>query len=383
MKFLIVKLSPIEGLNSSMIRTLSLTKGLISLGHNIDFLTIPISDTHVKASGYTFLDKINIIRTSANTNYDSVISKRKKGRIAKLSVGMLRKIYHKLSLYNYTYSIAKRVNISLLKNDHYDVIISVSDPKTSHIAIQRLIAQGLKYGKWIQYWGDPMTYDITNKSVYPSWFIAKKELALLDEADKIVYVSPFTLNKQKKTFPNIANKMHFLPVPYLEKKYYPRSQNKKFVIGYYGAYSSRVRNIMPLYNSCLELGGQIHLDIIGDSDITLTETNNVNIQPRGNVSSYEEKVDLLVCMLNSRGTQIPGKVYHYAATNKPILVILDGDQKEEMKEYLESFNRYYMCENNVNSISNKIKEIMSSNKEFMPCKEFEPKYIAQKFIDLI
>lgn len=61
---------------------------------------------------------------------------------------------------------------------------------------------------------------------------------------------------------------------------------------------------------------------------------------------YEEDADLLIVLLNKKGTQIPGKIYHYAGTNKPILIILDGDRKEEIKEYLSLFNRFYFCENN-------------------------------------
>lgn len=329
------------------------------------------------------MDNINIIRTSSNLKYDTVVSKRKRGILGRLSVNIIRKIYHKLSLYNYTYSIAKNVNILLLKNKSYDVIISISDPKTSHIAMKRLISQGLNYGKWIQYWGDPMTNDITNKSIHPNWYVKRKEYTLLKDADEIVYVSPFTLEQQKSLFPSLANKMHFIPTPYLKKKNYPPHKNKKFTIGYYGAYKSKVRNIMPLYNSCIKLGEQIHLDIIGDSDLILSETKNIKIYPRGDISNYEEKVDLLVCMLNSSGTQIPGKIYHYAATNKPILIILDGDKKEEIRKYLDSFDRYIMCDNNVNSITTIITEIMSSNDEYEPCKNFEPETIAQRFINLV
>lgn len=382
MRVLMIKLSPIEGLNSSTIRALSLAKGFEELGHKIDYITIPISSTHVKMEKKSLEQKINIIKTKPNEQYETVISKGKKGFVHRVITKILRKVYHKITIYNYTYSIAKSMDISLLNNPNYDLVISISDPKTSHIAMEKLIAERLKYKKWIQYWGDPMTVDITSKSIYPSKYIKKKELSLLKNADAIVYVSPFTLKVQEKLFPQLAKKMHFLPVPYYESKIYGETENLKYTIGYFGAYNSKIRNINPLYQCCAKLSETVDLIIVGDSDLKLKEKENIEIHPRGDISFFEEKVDLLVCMLNNKGTQIPGKVYHYAATNKPILIILDGQNKREMKEYFKSFGRYYICDNKISSIMEKIKEIINDNVEFEPSKEFSPKLIASQFIKL-
>ena len=381
MKVLLIKLSPIEGLNSSMIRTLSLAKGLSELNNSIDFLTIPISNCHVTTGGYSFPNKVNIVRTKQNEIYDSIISeKRNNNPLKKMVLKVLRKVYRAFSIYDYTHSIAKKIDISLLNGAEYDVVISSSDPKTSHIAVQSLIRQGLKYKRWIQYWGDPMAIDITRKSIYPKWFIVKKEYNLLKGADKIVYVSPFTHEQQKELFPKLASKMWFVPVPYLQKKIYPKPENKYFTIGYFGAYHSKVRDIMPLYSSCVQLGNRVHLDIIGDSDLTLDSNEKIKLYPRGDISKYEAKADLLVCTLNRKGTQIPGKVYHYASTNKPVLVLLDGDNRETMKKYLESFNRYIICDNDVPSIISAINSIIASPCEFEPCRSFVPEIIAEQVI---
>lgn len=381
MDILIIKLSPIEGLNSSMIRTLALTKGLLSQGHKVDFITIPISETHVTANEYDFIENVGLIRAQKNVAYENVVSrKNNQGSIKTSLIKLLRKTYHKFSLYNYTHSIAKNINISLLEKRYYDIVISTSDPKTSHIAMKQLINQGLKYKKWIQYWGDPMAIDITKKSIYPKWIVRNVEKNLLSNADKIIYVSPFTLKEQKEMFPSLASKMSFLPVPYISEKYYEKTKNEKFTIGYFGAYPSKVRNIMPLYAAGVKMQENIKLNIVGDSDISLQPTNNISIYPRGDISNFEKNADLLVCMLNSSGTQIPGKIYHYASTNKPILVLVDGEKKEEMKKYLESYNRYIICENKEENIMIAIKKIMDNNEECEPCISFNSELIAKAFI---
>lgn len=381
MKILLVKLTPIESIDSGTIRTLGLVKGLTELNNVVDYLSIPLSNTHVKRRDSPLFDKINIIITNNNLNYDRVIGSN--GKLKKIIIGFVRRIYHILNMYDYTYSIAKKIDISLLSDMEYDLIISSSDPKTSHIAVENLIKQGLKYKKWIQYWGDPMAIDITKKSIYPQWIIKKMEKKILMLADEIVYVSPFTLMEQKKLYPDIADKMNFLPIPYIEEKIYEYTNNDKFTIGYFGSYYSEIRNIIPLYNSADKLKDKVNLNIVGDSDKQVKSTENIGIYPRGDISEFEKKADLLVCVLNSKGTQIPGKMYHYAATNKPILVILDGQDKDGMRDYLESFNRFIICDNNENSIISTIKNIIEGNQIFSPSKQFAAKTIASHFLELV
>lgn len=382
MRILLITMSPIDGLNSSTLRTIALANGLVKLGCEVEYLTTPLSGCHVINKTNSVMDPINIIKTTHNKIYESLTSKTQRRSLLKpIFIKLIRFVFHKTSIYDNTYKIAKDITIDILDNKKYDIIISSSDPKTSHIAAKRLIDQGLEYNKWIQYWGDPLANDITNKTIYPKWVLRIFESNLLRIADKIIYVSPFTYKQQVKDFPKIANKMMWIPVPYIEAKNYDKTLNKTFTIGYFGAYKSKVRNILPLYKACKKMDNVIHLDIVGDSDITLECTENINIYPRGNVDELEKNTDLLVCMLNSSGTQIPGKIYHYSATNKPILVLLDGDNIEEMKKYLDSYNRYILCNNNEEEIMNNINRIIKNPKEYTPCELLEPTFIANRIIN--
>lgn len=378
MKILIVKLSPLEINDSANIRTLALARGLIDLNYEVDYLTIPLNSKQVEAINIDKFGFSNIFRTKSNTAYNAVI--KSNGKIKKTAVNLLRKIYHKFTLYDYTYSIANKIDISVLNNTEYDIVISSSDPKSSHIAVRNLIKQGLKYEQWIQYWGDPLALDITNKSLYPRWYIINEEKKILSFADKIVYVSPFTLTDQKNIFPELKDKMYFLPIAYIEEKLTGETENDIFTIGYFGAYHSRIRNILPLYKACKNINTELILNIMGDSDLNLEQTSNISIFPRGDISSVEKETDLIVCLLNTRGSQIPGKIYHAAATDKTILVILDGDHKEEMKEYLTSFERFIICENTEDSISNTLIEIISEREKCNPAKQLNPVRIANEFI---
>ena len=155
-------------------------------------------------------------------------------------------------------------------------------------------------------------------------------------------------------------------------------------MGYFGDYYKRNRNIIPLYNF-VKNDKDLKLLICGKSDIDLNEENNIIIkerQPIEKIREFEKKTDILICICNNSGTQIPGKVYHYSATNKPILIILDGENQEELKQYFNKFNRYILCYNNEESIKEGVKKI-SSNTMNTPCKKLSSKNIAKEFINII
>lgn len=383
MKILFICLFPIEANNSAMMRNLALINGLISNNCEVDFVTIPASK-NVVVNENENLDGINIIRLKGNDLYNTVTSVRgnKNNNFRNLALSILRKVYHKLTIYDYTLKIAKQIDINILNGKEYDLVISSSDPKTSHIAALNLMKQGLKYNKWIQYWGDPMAMDITNHSIYPSLYLRKIEQSLLRDADKIIYVSPCTYEVQKQTFPHLADKMKFSPIPYREQKIYPVKKNNKLQIGYFGAYMKISRNLEPLYNACDGMQHDVDLILMGETDCQFAEKENISVYPRGVVSNYEAQADILICVLNKSGTQIPGKVYHYAATNKPILIILDGENKETIKKYLEPFNRYIFCNNNKEDIRRALKEFINKPIKFNPCQAFESKNIAQSILEL-
>ncbi|MBR2327688.1 MAG: hypothetical protein IKA51_03595 [Clostridia bacterium] len=363
-----------------MLRALAVVKGLIEKGFKVDMLTLQTSATHVvNEKEYDFLKDVNIIYANPNKAYNSIVSGAKTG-LKQNAVKVLRKIYHTFSLYNYTGAIAKNIKIDILPSKEYEYVVAVSDPKTTHIAAKRLIEQGLTCNKLIEYWGDPLYGDITNKSIYPRFVYKIIEKNFLKIADKIVYTSPFTLEQEQRLYPKYRDKMIFTPTAYLEEKIYPENEGV-FTVGYYGAYPSNVRNIIPLYDACAQMGNTVALNIVGNSDLTLEETENIKVYPRGDISSFEAKTDLFVCVLNKSGTQIPGKLYHYAAYNKPVLVIEDGDFAEQMHGFIESFNRYYTCRNRKEDIIEAITRIMTSNEKWTPYKEMSADCVVEKILE--
>ena len=74
-------MSPIESIDSATLRTIALTKGLIEMGHSVDYITIPPSRVHNTRNLDEILSKINIIRTSKNELYHSIIKERNSNKL--------------------------------------------------------------------------------------------------------------------------------------------------------------------------------------------------------------------------------------------------------------------------------------------------------------
>lgn len=262
----------------------------------------------------------------------------------------------------------------------YDLVVSNSSPAASHKLVQLLLqSKRLSCKRWIQIWEDPWYADLYS-SRKPD--IYQEEHALLTAADEIYYVSPLTLKYQKELFPDCGKKMKHIPLPYLD--FAEEEGSPKMSFGYFGDYYSHTRNLLPFYQALQDSGcvGSIY----GDSDLNLESSERITVSGRVTLdvlSSVQAETGVLVHLCNLRGGQIPGKIYHYSATKKPILFILDGTEEEQriIHSYFSRFNRYYFCQNTTGSIMRAMKQICSDSCEgdlvFLPVEEFRPQTIVK------
>lgn len=389
MRILFVTSAPLEYSASANIRNLALIEGLISSGNEVELVSA-MADRTSPFYDSSLADKIRIRRFIVEPGrvYTSVSSKTFEGRsrtsrFRKRISSLLYKSITSMSVYDPRKSLVKQAK-NLRFEGPYDLMISSSDPKSSHLLARRIM--GLNPSlirKWTQYWGDPFIDDVSRTILLPKRLIEREEKKLLCSADSVVYVSSFTHEIQVSRFPEFKDKLHFLPVPYLPRSEIPRLRNDKFTIGYFGEYYSKNRNILPLYN-VIRKDSDCFLHIAGGSDIQLEKAHNVEILPRidsKGVEEIESKCDLLVCVCNKTGSQIPGKVYHYAGTSKPILIALDGENKARMRTYFDHFERFVCCDNNEQSIRESIKKIILEGNHYEPSPHFSPNLIASKFIE--
>lgn len=379
MKVLFVSSSPLEYSASSNMRNIALLKGFIENGYEIYTLTPEpqkesllydktICNINIKKKYFIPLGTIHSALT---------MKKNKKAKIKE----DIYKFVKKFKIYDFRSSLAKK---EVQIEEQFDLMISSSDPKSSHLIAKNLKRRNPNIAKkWIQYWGDPFADDINNKNFIPDFMVQNEEKKIISLADVILYVSPFTLANQQKRYPRQAKKMFFLPIPYNEKILYEPTANEKLTLGYFGDYQSRNRNIYPLYNA-IKNEKNNSLIICGNSDLELTKKDNIKIfrrQPIENIRKMEAGTDILVCICNKKGTQIPGKIYHYSATNKPIVILIDGEKQKEMEKYFKSFNRFILCKNEENEILKVVEKFKKEKTNYQPLEKLEAKNIVKELID--
>lgn len=302
---------------------------------------------------------------------------------------LLYKAYKKIDIFGKAILDLKYADtiIEMIKNVDYDYMISASDPIASHILANK-IKKKRNDVFYIQYWGDPLAMDISASSALPYWLKLKIEKRILSHADKVVYVSPLTLLEQKKCFSNFAKKMFFVPTPTVPTTNRTQTLKKKnthegVVLGYFGNYDSNIRNILPLYNAVMS-ETDIELYLIGDSNIELENNSKVHVLGRispDKLTFYMDMCDVLVDVMNIRGTQIPAKIYRDAGTNKEVLILEDGDLGAELKNFLGEYDRYTFTANNEESIVcilNRYKNVGVPNRK--PVTDFFPIHVAREVL---
>ena len=354
-------------------------QGFVELGHSVDLLTfsennintdesivLPKIRNHYKYNGISLYEKLAARNNPSDTSKVDIDSNNAptkvslKSRIIYKSKKFVRSLY---GIYNPTIVWYKRAK-KFISKEKYDVIVSLSYPQVSHLLAKTLIEKKhVKSKRWIQVWEDPWSIDLNNSDSYKRSVKAEKKL--LDSADEIVYVTPITLKRQQELFFENKEKMKWYPLPsyYTDDRRVTVIQDENFY-GYFGDYSPNIRNLEPFYNVAVKCN--LNVDICGSPSDLFPSKNNIKIFPRlplGELKRHEDKANVVICLFNLGGGQIPGKIYQLAATNKTILAILDGPEDEQkiIRDYFEKYNRFVFCQNNEQAISEAIDRIENHN----------------------
>lgn len=382
---------PLEYSTSSMLRCRSIICALRDAGHQLTCFA-PQPDINSKYYSADSWDGHGIATvtyakaaTADNAKTTNIVGNISIKRQVK---DIARSLFRKVDVFGSTllYLPKRKFIAQEVKKGNYDILVSFSDPMPAHM-IGKYCKQRNRNIWYIQQWGDPLASDTISKTAQPVWIRKLIENSLLNPADRICYVSPFTRDEQASLFPRHAKKMVFLPTPsisYPEEKTVNQKTNPALCVGYFGSYNSSARNLLPFYKAAQQ-HPEIQFRIIGDSDLSLEPCGHITILqriPPDQLNEYVRETDVLVCLMNHKGNQIPGKVYHDASLSKDILLIKDGEYGDAIQEFFEKYEHYTFVENDADSISAALEKYQREGVPVRrPVEAFSAKNVAEKLIE--
>ena len=139
MKVLVVTLFAIETNTSVSVSNYEMINALINMGHEVTVLMPTINKNLFYFDDTYKLKNAKIIRIK-NQNIASKIveASTNSSKLKRELIGVIRNAYNKFQILDKTKLLLKQAeNIKLEK--FYDIVISTSDPKTSHVFLKKLI----------------------------------------------------------------------------------------------------------------------------------------------------------------------------------------------------------------------------------------------------
>ena len=379
MKIIFVSfLTPIQmDATSTDITTDGIIKGLYQNNNKIILVLFAneITDDYkslIENAYINMVDKIIYIKSSIGKN---------KGKYSYLLKLYLNLIFNKNKY--------KKIILDILNEIDNDTIILSHSPTLDSIMFCRELKKYCKSNLWIQYWSDPITLSGINPENYSIKRLPFKALESysLSLADEVVYGPKTLMFYQSNFFPKFKHKMRGVDLFFIENNYslFDNDINSNYFL-YAGNYYKYSRNIQILFNSFQELGDRYNLIVYGSGDQSPPNCNNIIIMERvspNDLYSIERKYTNIICLMNSRSIQIPGKIFYNMNNRVNILVIVDGIHGSKLKEYLESYNRFILVNNDLNSIKDGIK-MMSNfhyNLDYIN-NNYSPKKIVKEILNM-
>lgn len=393
MKIMYVVSDDIYRNTSANIRNVSLIRGLLDYGHTVQVVCMhqktPIDRELANAIKGSKVTHINSPAIGQTLQMQKAASDGLVRKLKKLAV----KIYNMIRIYDPNIRKVKRIKLDTKMFDIPDVILSSSDPRSSHVLALRIRKCINFTGVYVQYWGDPMLNDISASNLV-SVLLKITEHRLLNSANLIVYTNEAVRDYMCQLYNLAHEKTLAIPTSCAVNKTVakvPPCLERKIRLGYFGGYHRKTRNMKPIFEAVLK-NPDLHLTIAGDNDYDVPKSERIHYYPRVSaqkIAELQENVDILIVVENipkatakNNCFQIPGKVYHYGITNKKVLVICETGIT---KTLLDQYGRYAFCENTADAIGEKIVQLYYDNSPQLsePIKDFLPKNIAAKLINAI
>lgn len=249
------------------------------------------------------------------------------------------------------------------KSGSPDFLISTSGSYSAHLAASSL---AIKTGvPWIADYGDPWSLNPLSSEEARQRSKPIEE-RMLQACNLMTVTTAQTAEAYKNWLIDNCPKVKVIPCGF-EKQNEETVEISNRTISYVGTAGSGNRDLrqimhsLEIFNKGISKESRFDLQIIGSTsplfEKEAQKLESVKINFSGWVT-YEKSIELinaskiLILLGNKRGIQVPGKVFPYLASMRPILYIrqLPFEEKDPTEEILKDFSGIYYAINEVKSI---------------------------------
>jgi hypothetical protein len=382
------------------LRWFYITRELSTKGYSIDVLTIKMPEkfttlleqipetvkTYPTFPGplycltYKFSRESSQGRNAVDSNDDSVLW----NTLSKIYFGTYKALNF-VSIPD-TYSewmpFAVKKGMKLLNSNTYDLIISSSDPRVSHLVAYRLKKKTRI--PWIADYGDPWiyTFPTIKEGQLKKSIIKNIESRILKEVDTVTVATDGAKRYYFAQYPILSERnISVIPQGFDPEEFegVKAETSTKFRIVYCGSLYKGLRDPTALFKAVSEINNNdIEVLIAGRInefiDTFKKEGSNLKIRYLGFLNhrrclELEKGATVLLHIGNVSEIQVPGKIYEYLGAKRPILAIR-GTEIDVSADLTLRHNRGIVVGNNTRAIRQGIMKLYNLWKENILDKSF-------------
>jgi len=264
---------------------------------------------------------------------------------------------------------AVRRAAQLLQKRQYDIVVSSSNPLSSHLV--GLFVKKRFHLPWVGDISDP--YAFSPMFSWPVWrrrVDREIELAYLSAMDAIIMPIQEMIRSYLKRYPSLCpDKVHLIPYGFAEELYESAQPepSPRFRLVYTGVFYPSIRDPSEFFRALVELRGlQMevliagHLQLEYQKAITLAGLSDmvqhIGFQTREKVVTLQTGATALLLLGNRGGVQLPGKIYDYLAARRPIFMI-KNDRWDVAANMVQRMKRGLVVENDPKSIAAGLRQL--------------------------
>jgi hypothetical protein len=260
---------------------------------------------------------------------------------------------------------AIRQSLSLFTD--FDAVITSALPIWSHL-IGYLLKMKKASGIWIADYGDPWSLSEARKRPkFIRWLEFHFEKMLVSKADHLT----ITTSQAKPLFAELYPKLEAIKVIpqgasrfHMTTEWTNRSSENRLGLNilYCGGFYGKLRDPSALFKAMQHVAN-VKITIVGEHKIDIRkmikaqhlEDKIIILEPveLEEIVRLQTQSDILLIYSNTSRYQIPGKIYEYLATNKPILYISEAVD-DEISLILRTHRAGYVCRNEETAIQDQL-----------------------------